>query len=90
MSDSIGIIFQTTVNKPMAIFLLLAIVFGYAYWDQNQSYTEVLAEVATLRTEVEKTNEIIKLKVKIAEQMCGIKPFDPNSSVPLFSTQEDN
>ena len=76
MPESVGIIFQTIVNKPMAIFLLLSIAFGYAYWEQNKSYTDVIAEVSGLRAEIKKMNEIIILKVELAKLNCPSNNLD--------------
>jgi hypothetical protein len=66
----IASIFGVIAKNPMTIFLLVAIAAGYAYWEQNKRYVDIVAEVGMLRAELKKTNEIIKLKVDLAEALA--------------------
>lgn len=70
-------IFNTIVDKPMSLFLALAMFFGFMYWTQNSRIQELLkeagelsAEIHGLRVEQQKMHEIIILKVRLAEKEC--------------------
>ena len=63
---------QLITDRPWSIFVVFTLLFGYAYWDQNQTINEMSLEVGGLRAEVGKMNEIIKLKVELAERECPI------------------
>ena len=66
-------IFNALVENPMSVFIILSMAFGYLYWEQNGRLQNMLTEVGALRAEQQKMNEIIKLKVYIAEQKCKDK-----------------
>jgi len=57
-------------KNPLAVFVLLSIVFGYLYFIQNTEINKLSLEVGGLRTEQQKMNEIILLKTKIIELSC--------------------
>ena len=57
-------------KNPVAIFVLLSIVFGYLYFIQNEEINKLSLEVGGLRTEQQKMNEIIILKTRIVELSC--------------------
>lgn len=58
-------------KKPWAIFIVMSLGYGYAYYEQNKVLQKLNLEVGGLRVEQIKMNEIIKLKVLLAEQGCG-------------------
>ncbi len=58
-------------KNPVSVFVLLSIVFGYLYFQQNEEITRLSLEVGGLRVEQQKMNEIIFLKTKIIEMTCG-------------------
>lgn len=64
-------------NNPLSIFIILSGVFGYFSYEQLKDKEELMrvysnqaAELEGLRVEIQKMNEIIKLKVEIAERKC--------------------
>ena len=57
-------------KNPVAVFVLLSIVFGYLYFMQNEEINKLSLEVGGLRTEQQKMHEIIILKTKIVELTC--------------------
>lgn len=59
--------------KPWVIFIVFTLAFGYAYYDQNNELHDLGIEVGGLRTEIKNMNEIIKLKVELAERECPIE-----------------
>ncbi len=64
---------QTIAKYPWTIFVVFTLVFGYLYFDQNKQINEMNYEMGGLRTEMTKMNEIIKLKVQLAEAECPIE-----------------
>lgn len=59
-------------NKPWVIFVVFTLAFGYVVYDQNTQIHEMGVEVGGLRAEMKNMNEIIKLKVALAEKECPI------------------
>lgn len=64
---------EMLTKNPMSVFMLLSVAFGYLYWEQNTRLQDMLTEVGMLRAEQVKMNEIIKLKVELAESKCKDK-----------------
>lgn len=60
-------------DRPWTIFIVFTLAFGYAYYDQNKDINSLSLEVGGLRTEVKHMNEIIELKVELAEKECPIE-----------------
>lgn len=63
-------ILDTLVKYPMAIFIVISFALGYAYWEQSKNQLKLVGEVGGLRSEISKMNEIIRLKVELAEKGC--------------------
>jgi len=59
------------IKTPWAIFIIFTLVFGYLYFEQNEELKDLSLEIGSLRAEQLKMNEIIKLKVQLAESQCG-------------------
>ena len=57
-------------SKPWAIFIVLTLVYGYLYFEQNQTLQSNNLEIGGLRAEMKKMNEIIILKVQLAQKEC--------------------
>lgn len=57
-------------KKPWTIFIVFTLMFGIGYYNQNEELKEINFEVGGLRAEMGKMNEIIKLKVQLAEKEC--------------------
>jgi|GEM_PF-4117566 len=55
----------------MLIFVVVAGIFAYAYFDQTSKIHSLEREIGGLQTEQVKMNEIIMLKVRLAEQGCN-------------------
>lgn len=51
-------------KRPMTVFVVLSIAFGYAYWVRTARYQALLIEVGGLRKETQNMTEIIRLKVE--------------------------
>jgi len=60
-------------HKPWVIFVVFTLGFGYAYYEQNKDLNVLSLEVGGLRSEMKHMNEIIELKVELAEKECPIK-----------------
>lgn len=62
---------EILTNKPWAIFVVLTLVYGYGYYEQNKTLQSVNLELGGLRAEQSKMNEIIKLKVQLVKEQCN-------------------
>lgn len=60
-------------KNPISVFVLLSVVFGYLYFQQNEEINKLSLEVGGLRVEQQKMNEIIFLKTKIIEMECDVE-----------------
>lgn len=63
---------ELIANRPWIIFIVFTLAFGYGYYSQNEELHELNREVGGLHAEMKKMNEIIELKVKLAEKECPI------------------
>ena len=63
---------ELIANRPWIIFIIFTLAFGYGYYEQNEDLHALNLEVGGLRTEMKNMNEIILLKVKLAEKECPI------------------
>jgi hypothetical protein len=57
---------ELLVQRPLTIFILLAGLFGYAYFEQSKEMNNLIGEVGGLRAESLQMAEIIILKVELA------------------------
>ena len=60
-------------NKPWIIFIVFTLAFGYGYYEQNNTLHSLNREIGGLQSEMKAMNEIIKLKVQLAEKECPIE-----------------
>lgn len=67
MSANIKELVELVTDRPWTIFLIATLALGYAYYELNASYLEMVEEVSGLRAEQVKMNEIIKLKIELAK-----------------------
>ena len=63
-------ILKLLIKNPMSIFVILTLVYGYLYYEQNQRLQQMLLEVGGLRVEAAKMHNLIKLSVDLAEAKC--------------------
>ncbi len=80
MVQGLSDLVKTIAKYPWTIFVVFTLVFGYLYFDQNVTIQDMnvkmgdlKAETAGLQAEMSKMNEIIKLKVQLAEKECPIE-----------------
>jgi len=64
-------IIELLVKKPLSVFIILSALFGYGYYEQNQELQTMNLEIGGLRAEQTKMNEIIVLKVQVANMLSG-------------------
>ena len=72
MAKALKELIELISQKPWVIFIVFTLAFGYGYYNQNEQLHVLNLEVGGLRTEMKNMNEIILLKVKLAEKECPI------------------
>ena len=72
MAKALKELVELIANRTWIIFIVFPLAFGYGYYDQNEQLNTLNLEVGGLRTEMKNMNEIILLKVKLAEKECPI------------------